>query len=159
MTPAQGHLDAGDPGEAAARRGARVALVAFLALSSLFVVSSTWQLARAVFVDGSPGAPSLQPEGTCARDLRRLSLAVERGLAASSAAPTEETSAAAFEAALRPDWDDAAAKATAACAVEPAGMNAYAAVERLRAAALGFAKHRATDLVRVRQEVSAQLGR
>lgn len=41
-----------DPGERAARRGAQVAQLLFLALSCVFVASSTWQFARAVFLTG-----------------------------------------------------------------------------------------------------------
>jgi hypothetical protein len=51
----------------AARRGAQVALMVFLALSCAFALSSTWQLARAVFFEGDPPAastlPSIPPRG------------------------------------------------------------------------------------------------
>ncbi len=45
-----------DPSDRAARLGARVALLAFLALSSVFALSSTWQLARAVFFEPPPAS-------------------------------------------------------------------------------------------------------
>ena len=51
---------ADDPVERAGRRGAQIATLLFLLLSSTFVVSSTWQLARAVFFD-EPPAPASQP--------------------------------------------------------------------------------------------------
>jgi hypothetical protein len=59
-----------DPTERAAKRGAQVAMLAFFVLSSLFVVSSTWQLAHAVFFEphtsASPPAASSRPAPPCA---------------------------------------------------------------------------------------------
>jgi len=42
----------------AAKRGAQVALLIFLVLSIAFALSSTWQLAHAVFFEDAPKAPS-----------------------------------------------------------------------------------------------------
>jgi hypothetical protein len=46
-----------DPAERAAKRGARIASALFLALSVLFVLSSTWQICRAVLFDHDAPAP------------------------------------------------------------------------------------------------------
>jgi hypothetical protein len=47
-----------DPSERAARRGAQIAQLLFLALSCVFVASSTWQFARAVFITGDEAPPT-----------------------------------------------------------------------------------------------------
>jgi hypothetical protein len=52
-----------DPVERAGKRGAQVALLAFLVLSSLFVVSSTWQLAHAVFFEPDTSTSRPPPYG------------------------------------------------------------------------------------------------
>ena len=46
--------------ERAGKRGSQVATFTLVVVSSLFVASSTWQLARAVFWSGAP-APSAAP--------------------------------------------------------------------------------------------------
>lgn len=46
-----------DPVERAGQRGAQIATLLFLLLSCAFVVSSTWQLAVAVFSQSAAAAP------------------------------------------------------------------------------------------------------
>jgi hypothetical protein len=150
-------------GDAAAKRGAQVAWLAVVVFSSWFVVSSTWQLTRGVFFDASATSAIAEPlagQGPCARELRRLSAAVDRGLSAAALAPTEEAAVERFQTGLGPDWQDGAvARVASTCSAEPEGANALAVVERLRVAALAFARHRATDLAKVRGEVATELGR
>ena len=151
------------PGDVAARRGAQVAWLGVVVFSSWFVVSSTWQLTRGVFFDASATHGAAEPlagQGACARELRLLNAAVDRGLSAAALAPTEEAAVERFRTGLRPEWDDAAvARVGTTCSAEPEGANALAVVERLRDAALAFARHRATDLAKVRGEVAIELGR
>ena len=90
--PSESSALAPDPGEVAGRLGARVALAAFLALCCFFIVASTWQLARGVFLDGgAQGAPPvIDAHGACADHLRRLAATVETALTAASTAATDE---------------------------------------------------------------------
>jgi hypothetical protein len=151
-----------DRGEVAARRGARVALAAFVVVSCAFVVSSTWQLTRAVlFPAGMDASTPLVPAtSACAHALVRLEEGVFAGLRASEGAHTEEEAAATFEASTAPVWDgpDGEARAESLCATEVRGEDAVAAVERMRRAARGVARGRARDLAEVRRDVSIALG-
>ncbi len=150
-----------DPGDVGARSGARVALAVFTVISSLFVVSSTWQLGRGVFLDGAAGgrdgSGSVDTHGPCAKALRRLAGSVEHGLAVSVSASNEETAVAAFQGGIASEWRGAPETA-ALCAKEPHGADAYAVLERLKRTAEGVARRHAGDLSGVRQDVSSLLG-
>jgi len=56
MAPPPDHRS--DPAERSAQRGSRVALFLYVVLSSAFVLSSTWQLARSVLIEGIPALPA-----------------------------------------------------------------------------------------------------
>jgi hypothetical protein len=149
-----------DPGEVGARRGTRVAIAALVVLAVAFALSSAWQLARGVFFDGEKGsevARALDGKGECARALRRLGAGVEHALVVSATAATEETAVAAFEGALRPALEGTPSAADV-CEKEPGGTDAYAALERLRRAAEGVARHRAGDMAGARRDVAGLLG-
>jgi hypothetical protein len=155
--------DAPDPAQPTRgeRRGATVAVGIFVVLSGLFVVSSAWQLCRGVFFvyDPAPSATRaepLDPNGTCAHELRTLADAIERGISASRLAPAATAAAAAFEGALRPEWDREEVVAEN-CGLEVGGLDAYGAVARLRRAGESFARHRASDLAKPHEDVAVAL--
>jgi hypothetical protein len=54
MTAPTDPASATELGDRAAQRGSRIAMMIFLVLSSLFILSSTWQLGRAVFSESEP---------------------------------------------------------------------------------------------------------
>jgi hypothetical protein len=146
--------------DVAAKRGARLALFAFVALSSLFVLSSTWQLTRAALFENDPRSalrnPAIAANGACAGRLRMRTEAVEIGLTRASAALTETEAQDAFDRTVTYTWDDRGATSTV-CNAEPRGTDALATVERLRRAAESVARRRAGDLEQVRAEVATVL--
>jgi len=148
--------------ERAASRGARVALLAFLALCSLFVLSSTWQLLQGALYGATAPAASderrIDPRGPCAGHLRRLAAAVDRGLAVATAAPSDDAALELFRGGLAPDWANRGA-AVAACAPEPGGPDAFAAVDRLREAGEAVSRRTGGDLASARRDVAAVLPR
>ncbi len=146
-----------DSTDAAARRGARLAVGLFVAMSSLFILSSTWQLSKSALFPASGRAdPSLVD--ACAARLRPLRTAVEDALRAAASAPDEHAALVAFEAQLRPSW--AAADAVKAeCDARKDGADAFAAVARLRAAAGSVARRRALELALARRDVAVFLDR
>jgi hypothetical protein len=150
-----------DPVEQGEKRGARVAVGIFVVLSSVFVVSSTWQLSSAVLFLHDPASslrePPVDPRSRCAADLRGLTGSVERAITASTTAPNDEAATRIFAAGLAPEWDreDAVLET---CTAEPHGLEAFAVVSRLRRAGGAFARHRASDLAKAHEDVSAALG-
>jgi hypothetical protein len=149
------------PGDRAARRGSQVALAGLVILSCAFVLSSTWQLTAAAFgAEGDSlarGESARIKEGPCKQALRGLSASVDQGLSAAATARSSGDATEAFERGVATGWQSAP-RAAELCAAEPEGTSAYASVERLRAAALAFSRHRASDLAKVRGEVSSEIG-
>jgi hypothetical protein len=150
-----------DPTDTAAKLGARVAVAAFVLFSSLFVVSSTWQLTRAAVFQYDPVSslrePPVDARSPCGADLRALTSAVERAISASRLAPDAETASIVYQAGLAPEWDrETAVRET--CTPEPHGLEAFAAVSRLQRAGEAFARHRASDLARAHEDVAVALG-
>jgi hypothetical protein len=149
-----------DPTERSARMGSRVVFVLYLSFCSLFVLSSTWQIVRGVFIDPSPGAalggPRLDPQGKCAGGLRRLASGVERGMVAAAEIEGPEAAASAFRRASEVTWrDEAAVEST--CAGEPGGADAFALVARLHKAGETVSRRRAIELAEARADVDAVL--
>lgn len=123
---------ADDALEHARRRGRRYGTLVVLVVAVAFVLSSTYQIAVAVF--SLPGsAPGAAPSRACADGVRSLAAALDR---ASAKASLEHDSAgidAAFARELDPEWSGAAATERT-CGADPAGAEAYAALLRLRRA-------------------------
>ncbi len=136
-------------------------LVVFGAFASAFVVLSAWQLMIAVFGLGAREPLAAEKPGTgvgagCAADLRRMTEAVDRAIAASAGATSEAQASAEYRAALMPEWRDDQG-VSARCAAESQGSDAFATVVRLRMAGEQLARRQATELEPLRRDVAAYL--
>ncbi len=100
--------------------GKRVVLAAFLGFATLFVLSSTWQLMIGTFGMGTKAlSVELDPDAkACADGVRRLASALDRAMAKATAADSEKSALAAFEAGLAPEWNDESAVASQ-CGAHP----------------------------------------
>ena len=112
-------------------RGKRAALGVVLVVAVAFVGASVWNVVPAVFganVHPLPGGPAGSSERVCAEGVRRLEQAL-------------------------PGWQDAAGVETA-CGGSSAGLDAWAALLRLRGAGQQLAPG---DLAQLRRDVEAHL--
>ncbi len=141
-------------------RGKRIVLTTFLGLTTIFVLSSTWQLMIGTFGMGTkPLSVELDPDATaCADGVRRLAGALDRGMAKASAADSERSALLAFEGSLAPEWDEEKAVA-AQCESRPRGRDAFSAVLRLRRTEEGFVRRQVVEIAPVRRDVQAYLPR
>jgi hypothetical protein len=113
----------------------------FVAFAAVFVVFSTRSIIWGVFAIDAENV--LAPAGrACGEKIAGLAAALDRGVAATSAARTEPEALARMHAALAPEWD-AEPEIAAACAQDPRGADAWAALLRLKRAEEGAAGRRA----------------
>lgn len=129
--------------------------IAFLTLTTAFIVSSTWQLGRGVFgVTATNG--SAPPPPACVAGISRLASALDRGVARASSAPDEGAALSSFASEAAPDWNDLGA-VESHCEASATGKDAYAALLRLRMADESFLKRRVAELSPMRRDVDAYL--
>lgn len=131
-------------------RGRRIGLGVVMVAAISFIVVSTTQIVRGVFGLGTTpmaSGPTDSPEGQCAMGIRRLARALDRPVATDlpSAGPASE-----------PAWNDTEA-VDQACRKAPGGLDAWAALLRLRAAEQQLAQANDEDLQPLRREVTAHL--
>lgn len=144
------------------KRVAGVVYAAFVVLATAFVVSSTYQLARAVFADDGAPAPGLAgaplPEA-CTSAIRELEEAVDRGLAAAATARTRESAERLYQEGRGPAWEaPRRQELERACGDAGQGAEALAAVARLDRAAEGAstaAAAKIAELAPVRRAVDS----
>lgn len=149
-----------DPAIGRARlRGKRVALVAVTVVALLFIGSSTWQIARALFVE-KPDAALVRPEQrACAAGLRDLATALDRAaslVVASSSEIGTADAVAVFRRGLSPEWNTADS-VQRSCAASPEGADAWAALERLRSAEEQLTRQSRAELGPIRRDLTAHL--
>jgi len=134
----------------------------FTVAAAAFVISSTAQIAIAVFAEPSapssggtnPGAPSVPP--ACAAGVRTLVVAVDRGVAAAAGAADAAEAEKRYRAARSPEWDDAKRRELVEpCAADARGADAVAAVARLDRAAEGAIRRQTDELAPVRRGVDS----
>jgi hypothetical protein len=165
-----------DPTDAALARarlqGRRVAHGTIIVIAVLFIAASTSQIVGAVF---APGAAAPAEPGPCALGVRRLALALDRGCAAgddvSESGPDGSLEAAGGGSpGHRPGeerghkdrheewgpWSEANAVARA-CLEASGGLDAWAALERMRVAQQQLARRDRSDLEPLERDVSAHL--
>lgn len=125
----------------------------FTCLAGAFVISSTYQIAAAVFAEERAdlvNAPNLAP--ACADGLKTLAAAVDRGLAASAGTVDSAEAERRFTEAHAPEWNEPRhQELAAACTSDPRGVDALAAVTRFDQAALGAVRKNAGELEPVRR--------
>jgi hypothetical protein len=141
----------------AGRLGRRAGFAVVLVVSVLFVASSTWQITRGVFGLGTtplPSGPPQSPERACAIGIERL--ARDPGAYAPAAGGRGGASAASG---ARDAWADSESVGRA-CAATRDGLDAWAALLRLRAARAQLDRNdRDLELLRVevREHLPADL--
>lgn len=153
-----------DPIVLAARlRGKRAALGLVLVVSVAFIVSSAFQIISAVFGFGwaplPADAPAGSPERVCAVGIRALTQALDRAgqrLSSVASAADDNETMAALRPGLSPEWDSAAA-IEGACAHSRGGLDAWAALQRLRVAEEQSGRLSREELTSVRNDVAAHL--
>jgi hypothetical protein len=131
-------------------QGKRIALVVVIVISVVFIGASAWQIVPAVFgaaITPIPAAAPGSPARTCAEGVRRLELALERAANAAGSAS--------FQTQLQPEWDDGAA-IEGACSQSSEGIDAWAALARMRSAEEQLAP-RTGELSSLRRDVIAHL--
>lgn len=140
--------------------GKRVVLAAFLGFTTLFVLSSTWQLMIGTFGMGTKAlSVVLDPNATaCADGVRRLTGALDRAMGKASVADSERSALDAFEANLAPEWNDETAVASQ-CESHPHGRDAFSALLRLRRTEEAFVRRQVVEIAPVRRDVQAYLPR
>lgn len=130
----------------------------FVVLAGAFIVSSTVQIALAVFEEPAADATSA-PQGlspACASGLKELTAAVDRGVAAASNGRDSATATKRYREARSPEWDDARQKELVRpCEGDPRGAQAVAAVSRLDRAAEGAISRQNAELGPVRRTVDS----
>jgi hypothetical protein len=141
--------------------GRKYTLMGFVTLAAGFIVWTSLQIILAVFGVGAaplaveaPAGPEVP--GTCEADLRAMTAAVERAIVASSSATDEGGAAAAYRAALTPEWD-ADRDVQARCAATPRGEDALATVLRFRGAGEELARRRVRELGPLRKDLAVYL--
>jgi hypothetical protein len=145
-------------------RGARAGHGIVIVVAVVFIASSTWQIARAVFPELAPGGgtASLESPGhrACAAGLRDLAEALDRaasGVVTSSVSEgAPEESAAAFRRGLSPEWNTAA-DVERSCSATAEGQDAWAALERLRSAEEQLTRRSRGELGPLRRDLAAHL--
>jgi hypothetical protein len=129
----------------------------YVAFAAAFVLSSAGSVIWGLF--GAEAAPTTAPAGrACGAAIARLAQALDRGVAATSAARTDVDALARMRAALVPEWD-AEADGAATCAEDPHGADAWAALLRLKRAEEGAVASRAAHTGSAHRELEAYLPR
>ena len=134
-----------------ALRWKRVSLVFVTAVALGFIAISVAQIIPAVFGVGVrplPAAAAGSTEGACAEGVRRLNRALDR------AGPL--AGGPAFAEALQPEWNDAPGTQLA-CGRSSEGLDAWAALLRLRSAEEQLAGRGDRDVATLRREVASHL--
>lgn len=138
---------------AAARRGRRVAMIAYYAVVAAIAVAGAVQVTQQVLL-----VPSAKPpyEG-CHAGLLALFAAVERARAAAAGTDGEDEALARFRSALAPEWSYRDGVA-ATCRGSARDEGALDAIERLRYAEEHAVRREAGDLAPLRRRVQAIVG-
>ena len=132
-------------------QGKRAVLGIILVVSLALIGSSSMQIIPAVFGVGVRAIPSAPPGSsarTCADGVRKLALALDRAVGAAGSAS--------FQARLQPEW---ALEATVrqACSQSTEGIDAWAALVRLRSAEEQLSPRAGAELEPLRRDVIAHL--
>jgi hypothetical protein len=131
----------------------------FTVLAASFVISSTYQIAAAVFAEPAAGAPAparIDVAPACAAGVRTLAVAVDRGLAATAGLTDAVEAEQRYRAARSPEWDEARQQQLVQpCTGEARGADAVAAVTRFDRAAEGAIRRQTDELGPVRRAVDS----
>ena len=131
----------------------------FTVVAAAFVISSTYEIAVAVFKEPARGAPapaSVNVAPACAAGVRSLAVAVDRGVAAAAGATDPAEASLRYRAARSPEWDEVKQRELVQpCDGDAHGADAVAAVSRLDRAAEGAIRRQTDELGPVRRAVDS----
>lgn len=131
----------------------------FTVVTAFFVISSTSQIAAAVFAEPAPGVPAtanVNVAPACAAGVRTLAVAVDRGLAAAAGLTDRAEAEKRYRAARSPEWDEARhQELVQPCTGDASGADAVAAVTRFDRAAEGAIRRQTDELGPVRRTVDS----
>jgi hypothetical protein len=137
----------------ASRKVTRAVYGAFVGVTAVFVSGLIYEVATQVFAGEAPKVESLVAE--CAQGVRSLEGAVNRGIAAGLGSDGDADVAVARYRGIRDEeWKRLDAVA-AACAAQPRGKEAIAALARLDRQAEGVVRRQTVELRAVRREVDS----
>ncbi len=125
-------------------------------VATVFVLSTAWQIIRAVFDLNPEPLASSTAEDDCAHQIRSLEAALDRGAAAATRAKGEAAAEQAFADELLPEWSRAD-DAEATCKREPNGTAAWSALLQLRRGLEGRARHDANETASLRKALHERL--
>ena len=140
-----------DDGARARLQGKRVALGVVLVVSVALIGSSAMQIIPSVFGAGIRPIPATPPGSsarTCADGVRKLERALDRA--------EDSAGSSSFQVRLQPEWAGAAA-IEEACNQSSEGIDAWAALVRLRSAEEQLAPRPGSELEPLRRDVIAHL--
>ena len=140
-------------------RGRRAAHGVVLVTAVLFIGSSTWQIVRALFAENHDSILVSPEQRACAVGLRELASALDRAaslVVASSYEDGANEAVAAFRRGLSPEWNTAVS-VQRTCASSPEGVDAWAALERLRSAEEQLTRQSRAELGPIRRDLTAHL--
>jgi hypothetical protein len=132
-------------------QGKRVFLGLILVVSLAIIGSSALQIIPAVFGAGVrpiPAAPPGSSARSCAEGVRKLERALDRA--------ADSAGSASFQAGLQPEWAEAPA-VSQACSQSSEGIDAWAALARLRSAEEQLSPRGVAELEPLRRDVIAHL--
>jgi hypothetical protein len=153
----------GDTTPRARRLARRIVFGSFLLLATTFIVSSAWQLIAGIYAPApapviTDGAGVRDEARACGDGIAKLSSALERGFLAASTKDDEASALRTLAEAMQPEWAQRAAVEDA-CATQPRGQDAFAALLRLKLAEEGFVRRQIVEIAPVRRDVRAYLPR
>jgi hypothetical protein len=132
-------------------QGKRAVLGVILVVSLVVIGSSSLEIIPAVFGAGIrpiPAAPPGSSARICADGVRKLERALDRAV--------DSAGSASFPARLEPEWADAAT-VSQACGQSSEGIDAWAALARLRSAEEQLSPRAGAELEPLRRDVIAHL--
>jgi hypothetical protein len=135
------------------RKVSRVVYAAFVTVTAVFVSGLIYEVATQVFAGEAPKVDALAAD--CAQGVKALEGAVNRGIAAGLGTDGDADDAVArYRGTRDEEWKRRDAVA-AACAAQPRGTEAMAALARLDRQAEGVVRRQTAELRVVRREVDS----
>ncbi len=137
--------------KAKSRRTTRAVYAVYIALTAAFVISNIWQVGLTLFGDAPHEAVA---QGPCRAGIEELSGALDRAAKAAVEARDDADAERRYSEARRPEWDRYE-EVRRACAAQPRGVDAMAALTRLERAHRSAVGRSAAALAPVRREVDS----
>ena len=146
------------PPTPAERRANRIVVALFLGLATIFILDSTWELAKGAFDLDRDDALAKSPEALrCYGEVRRLEGEIDRAVSDASRAGLDEGHSA-YEKALSESFSEGAlASLEVTCRAAPRGTAAFGALLRIRRAEESAISQRTAALRPLRDDLHRAL--